>query len=91
MLAENPNKPELALKPVSPLVCLEYNPKDPHILVGGCYNGQLGMNFTKPQPWQEKKKNVPSGHPGQGDLPSGQLGFHSHQYQACHLAIQLTN
>ena len=44
MLAENPNKPELALKPVSPLVCLEYNPKDPHILVGGCYNGQLGMN-----------------------------------------------
>ena len=39
---ENPNKPELALKPVSPLVCLEYNPKDPHILVGGCYNGQLG-------------------------------------------------
>ena len=40
---ENPNKPELALKPVSPLVCLEYNPKDPHILVGGCYNGQLGI------------------------------------------------
>lgn len=43
-IVENPNKPELALKPVSPLVCLEYNPKDPHILVGGCYNGQLGMN-----------------------------------------------
>ena len=43
-LAENPNKPELALKPVSPLVCLEYNPKDPHILVGGCYNGQLGRS-----------------------------------------------
>lgn len=43
MISENPNKPELALKPVSPLVCLEYNPKDPHILVGGCYNGQLGM------------------------------------------------
>lgn len=42
-ISENPNKPELALKPVSPLVCLEYNPKDPHILVGGCYNGQLGM------------------------------------------------
>ena len=44
-LTENPNKPELALKPVSPLVCLEYNPKDPHILVGGCYNGQLGNCF----------------------------------------------
>ena len=51
MLLENPNKPELALKPVSPLVCLEYNPKDPHILVGGCYNGQLGMIFMKPQPY----------------------------------------
>ena len=46
VFTENPNKPELALKPVSPLVCLEYNPKDPHILVGGCYNGQLGnMNY----------------------------------------------
>ena len=46
LLTENPNKPELALKPVSPLVCLEYNPKDPHILVGGCYNGQLGMDYN---------------------------------------------
>ena len=39
---ENPNKPELTLKPVSPIVCLEYNPKDSHVLVGGCYNGQIG-------------------------------------------------
>ncbi|KAM4662025.1 dynein axonemal intermediate chain 2 [Discoglossus pictus] len=38
---ENPNKPELTLKPDSPLVSLEYNPKDSHILVGGCYNGQI--------------------------------------------------
>ncbi|PAA61501.1 hypothetical protein BOX15_Mlig008431g2, partial [Macrostomum lignano] len=37
----NPNSPEMTLKPVSPLVCLEYNPKDAHILVGGCYNGQV--------------------------------------------------
>lgn len=43
-LIENPNKPELALKPVSPLVCLEYNPKDPHILIAGCYNGQIGRS-----------------------------------------------
>ena len=41
-LAENPNKPEMTLKPVSPLVCLEYNPKDVHVLIGGCYNGQIG-------------------------------------------------
>ncbi|XP_009870687.1 PREDICTED: dynein intermediate chain 2, axonemal, partial [Apaloderma vittatum] len=38
---ENPNKPELVLKPSSPLVSLEYNPKDSHVLVGGCYNGQM--------------------------------------------------
>ncbi|CAJ1054150.1 dynein intermediate chain 2%2C axonemal isoform X1 [Xyrichtys novacula] len=38
---ENPNKPELTLKPASPLVCLDYNPKDPHTLVGGSYNGQI--------------------------------------------------
>ncbi|XP_051958636.1 dynein axonemal intermediate chain 2-like [Xyrauchen texanus] len=38
---ENPCKPEMTLKPVSPLVCLEYNPKDSHILVGGSYNGQI--------------------------------------------------
>ena len=36
------------LKPVSPLVCLEYNPKDSHILVGGCYNGQIGARAFVP-------------------------------------------
>lgn len=44
---ENPNKPELTLKPVSPLVCLEYNPKDSHVLVGGCYNGQIAYWDTR--------------------------------------------
>jgi len=44
---ENPNKPDLVLKPVSPLLCLEYNPKDPHVLLGGCYNGQLGFWDTR--------------------------------------------
>lgn len=32
----------MTLKPVSPLVCVEYNPKDAHVLLGGCYNGQVG-------------------------------------------------
>ena len=32
----------MTLKPVSPLVCIEYNPKDSHVLLGGCYNGQVG-------------------------------------------------
>ena len=39
---EHPNKPEMCIKPVSPLVCLEYIPTDSHILAGGCYNGQIG-------------------------------------------------
>ncbi|XP_041073166.1 dynein intermediate chain 2, axonemal [Carcharodon carcharias] len=44
---ENPNKHEMVIKPVSPLVCLEYNPKDSHILAGGCYNGQMGYWDTR--------------------------------------------
>lgn len=31
----------MTLKPISPLVCIEFNPKDTHVLVGGCYNGQV--------------------------------------------------
>uniref|UniRef100_A0A8C9XEF2 Dynein, axonemal, intermediate chain 2b n=2 Tax=Sander lucioperca TaxID=283035 RepID=A0A8C9XEF2_SANLU len=44
---ENPNRPELTLKPASPLVCLEYNPKDSHTLVGGAYNGQIAYWDTR--------------------------------------------
>ncbi|XP_072501682.1 dynein axonemal intermediate chain 2 [Notamacropus eugenii] len=44
---ENPNKPELTLKPSSPLVTLEYNPKDAHVLIGGCYNGQIACWDTR--------------------------------------------
>lgn len=29
------------------MLCLEYNPKDPHVLVGGCYNGQLALFDTR--------------------------------------------
>jgi WD40 repeat protein len=36
---ENPSTPDLTLSPSSPLVCVKYNPKDPHVLVGGSYNG----------------------------------------------------
>ena len=43
LFTESPNKPDMTLKPISPLVCIEYNPKDPHCLVGGQYNGQLGL------------------------------------------------
>jgi dynein intermediate chain 2 len=49
---DKPNKPEMVLKPISPLVCLEYNPKDSHILVGGCYNGLIGF-------WDTRKGSQP--------------------------------
>ncbi|XP_068188605.1 dynein axonemal intermediate chain 2 isoform X2 [Antennarius striatus] len=44
---ENPNRPEMSLKPASQLVSLDYNPKDPHTLVGGCYNGQVAYWDTR--------------------------------------------
>jgi len=43
----NPNLPETQLAPPSPLVCLEYNPKDPHLLVGGSYNGLVSYFDTR--------------------------------------------
>jgi len=43
----NPNTPESTLSPSSPLCCLEYNPKDPHILVGGSYNGLISYYDTR--------------------------------------------
>ncbi|KAJ0005286.1 hypothetical protein NQD34_011500 [Periophthalmus magnuspinnatus] len=49
---ENPNRPELTLKPVSPLVCIEYNPKDPHTLVGGTYSGQIAY-------WDTRRGSLP--------------------------------
>uniref|UniRef100_A0A087XWB9 Dynein, axonemal, intermediate chain 2b n=1 Tax=Poecilia formosa TaxID=48698 RepID=A0A087XWB9_POEFO len=44
---EKPNYPEMALKPESPLVCLDYNPKDPHTLLGGSYGGQIVLWDTR--------------------------------------------
>ena len=48
---ENPNVPDQTIIPSSPLVCLKYNPKDPHILVGGSYNGLLGYWDTRKGPY----------------------------------------
>jgi len=36
---QNPNAPEISLKPSSPLLSLRFNPKNPDTLVGGSYNG----------------------------------------------------
>ncbi|XP_038613256.1 dynein intermediate chain 2, axonemal [Tachyglossus aculeatus] len=49
---ESPNKPEYILKPPSPLVTVEYNPKDSHVLLGGCYNGQIAY-------WDTRKGSQP--------------------------------
>ncbi|XP_056361522.1 dynein axonemal intermediate chain 2 [Oenanthe melanoleuca] len=38
---EKPYSPEMTLKPSSPVVTLEYNSKDWHHVLGGCYNGQI--------------------------------------------------
>jgi len=43
----NPNTPEMHLEPPSPLCCLEYNPKDPHLLAGGSYNGLITVYDTR--------------------------------------------
>lgn len=43
----NPNFPEQELVPSSPLCCLKYNPKDPHLLVGGSYNGLISYWDTR--------------------------------------------
>ncbi|XP_077593361.1 dynein axonemal intermediate chain 2 [Stigmatopora nigra] len=50
---ENSSKPELTLKPISPLVCLEYNPKDSHTLIGGSYNGHIVF-------WDTRKGSQPT-------------------------------
>ncbi|XP_057659337.1 dynein intermediate chain 3, ciliary-like [Diorhabda carinulata] len=40
---ENPNRPLYTLKPEQSIVCLEYNQKDPNILVSGQTNGQVAL------------------------------------------------
>lgn len=44
---ENPNSPLVKLVPQSPIVCLEYNQKDPHSLVSGLYSGQVAAWDTR--------------------------------------------
>ena len=39
----NPNTPDMALTPPSPLCCLRFNPKSTDTLVGGSYNGLVSF------------------------------------------------
>lgn len=52
MPAENPNKPQLTVKPTEPIVCLEYNPKDLNCLVSGMFSGQVAF-------WDVRKGSTP--------------------------------
>lgn len=47
---ENPNQPLYTLKPKCSSICVEYNPKDPNILVSGQYNGQIHVWDVRAQP-----------------------------------------
>jgi len=49
---ENPNVIDQTITPSSPLVTLKYNPKDPHILIGGSYNGLVSY-------WDLRKGQYP--------------------------------
>ncbi|XP_069728508.1 dynein axonemal intermediate chain 2 [Phaenicophaeus curvirostris] len=49
---EKTKKPEMVLRPPSPLVTLKYNPKDSHLLLGGSYNGLMGY-------WDTRKGSLP--------------------------------
>lgn len=44
--AENANAPELVIKPPQPLLDLIYNPRDPHLIIGGMMNGQVSKELS---------------------------------------------
>lgn len=46
-IIENPNTPFSTLCPPSPLICLEYNPKDPTSLISGMLSGQVAAWDTR--------------------------------------------
>ena len=50
---ENPITPDVTLKTDVPIVCLEYNTKDPHSLISGLYSGQLAL-------WDVRKGSEPT-------------------------------
>lgn len=45
--AENANAPELVIKPPQPLLDLIYNPRDPHLIIGGMMNGQVSNGLIR--------------------------------------------
>jgi dynein intermediate chain 2 len=50
---ESPGAPDVELTSPSSITCLQYSPKDSHILVGGCYNGLVSC-------WDARVGGAPS-------------------------------
>ncbi|NXB99872.1 DNAI2 protein, partial [Orthonyx spaldingii] len=69
---EKPYIPELVLKPSSPVVTLEYNSKDWHHVLGGCYNGQIVY-------WDTRKGGLPM------EMTPVELSHRDPVYGACWL------
>ena len=59
---ENPNVPDMEIQPSSPLVCIKYNPKDPHILVGGAYSGIVAFWDTRKGSYAVDSSSVEKSH-----------------------------
>ncbi|XP_075994951.1 dynein axonemal intermediate chain 2-like isoform X2 [Genypterus blacodes] len=49
---ENPSRPELSLRSEAQLVCLDYNTKDSHTLIGGSYRGLIAY-------WDSRRGGLP--------------------------------
>eukprot|EP01006_Ploeotia_vitrea_P024733 TRINITY_DN57536_c0_g1_i1.p1 TRINITY_DN57536_c0_g1~~TRINITY_DN57536_c0_g1_i1.p1 ORF type:complete len:596 (-),score=63.12 TRINITY_DN57536_c0_g1_i1:221-2008(-) len=58
----NPNTPEMDLNPSSPLCCLEYNPKDAHLIAGGSYNGVVQYWDTRHPQTPVMQSNIEDSH-----------------------------
>eukprot|EP01012_Entosiphon_sulcatum_P025270 TRINITY_DN30588_c0_g1_i1.p1 TRINITY_DN30588_c0_g1~~TRINITY_DN30588_c0_g1_i1.p1 ORF type:complete len:598 (+),score=104.14 TRINITY_DN30588_c0_g1_i1:125-1918(+) len=58
----NPNVPEMDLVPNSPLCCLEYNPKDAHLIAGGSYNGVVQYWDTRHPTTPVMRSNIEDSH-----------------------------
>lgn len=58
----NPNSPEMTIEPSSPLVCLEYNPKDYNVIIGGSYNGLIAYWDTRRGPGAIESSPIEKSH-----------------------------
>lgn len=58
----NPNVPDFTMRTASQLCCVKYNEKDPNILIGGSYNGQVQFWDTRKNPTPVDATPIEFGH-----------------------------